>query len=317
MNTIPIIFAIDNNVVMQCGVAITSLLINASEETLYDINIIYEGARLSKSNMDCLADKFTSCKQMSLHFVEINGDFSAMPLSGAHSSVALYYRLAIPSMFPQFDKVIYADVDLVFQRDLTELYFQALNNGEWIAAVPDLAIDDKFYFESPLPATIGKSVQNYFNSGFLVMNLKAMREHNVEALFKEHCKIKYGQNDQDVLNVVCNGKTEFLPCIYNFQPNHFANYMWGRKAAKVDFSELFKHGTLHYTGPKKPWISLECVAADAWWHYYRMSPFYDDRVYFKRQFDQIESFRNDFRNKTNKQLLIRAMVNIKHKLFGK
>ena len=149
------------------------------------------------------------------------------------------------------------------------------------------------------------------------MNLKAMREHNVESLFKEHCKIKYNQNDQDVLNVVCNGKTELLPCVYNFQPSHFTNYMWGRKAAKVDFGELFKHGTLHYTGPKKPWITLECVAADAWWHYYRMSPFYDDMVYFKRQYEQIESFRNDFKNKTNKQLLIRAIVNIKHKLLGK
>lgn len=317
MNTIPIVFAIDNNVVMQCGVAITSLLFNASEETLYDINIIYEAARLSKNNLDFLADKFTSCEKMSLHFVEITNDFSTMPLSGEHSSVALYYRLAIPSLFPQLDKVIYADVDMVFQSDLAELYVKALNNGDWIAAVPDFALDDKFSFESPLPSMVGKSVKNYFNSGFLVMNLKALREHNVEAVFKEHCKIKYGQNDQDVLNVVCNGKTELLPCIYNFQPCHFANYMWGRKDAKVDFGELFKHGTLHYTGPHKPWNSLECVAADAWWHYYRKSPFYDDKVYFKRQYEQIEAHRNDFRNKTNKQLMVRVLVNLKHKLFGR
>ncbi len=31
MNIIPIIFAIDNNVVMQCGVTITSLLLNTEK----------------------------------------------------------------------------------------------------------------------------------------------------------------------------------------------------------------------------------------------------------------------------------------------
>ena len=40
MNIIPIIFAIDNNVVMQCGVTITSLLMNAKEETFYDIHLM-------------------------------------------------------------------------------------------------------------------------------------------------------------------------------------------------------------------------------------------------------------------------------------
>jgi lipopolysaccharide biosynthesis glycosyltransferase len=233
-----------------------------------------------------------------------------------HLTTAAFYRLAIPLLFPQFEKVIYADVDMIFQRDLSELYINSLRQQEHLAAVLDLAIDDKYYFQSKLPSMIGKSVKDYFNSGFMVMNLKQMREENIVEQFNDHAKIKYDQNDQDVLNVVCNGRVQILPTMYNFQVNHFASYMWGRTSADIHFGELFKYATLHYTGKFKPWNSLECVASDTWWHYYKMSPFYDDMFYFRRQYDQIESHKNDFRVKSNGQLLTRIMVNFKHKLFG-
>ena len=47
MNPIPIIFAIDKNVVMQCGVTITSLLKNADEGTRYDVRVLYNEAQLN------------------------------------------------------------------------------------------------------------------------------------------------------------------------------------------------------------------------------------------------------------------------------
>ena len=79
----------------------------------------------------------------------------------------------------------------------------------------------------------------------------------------------------------------------------------------MSFEEKFKKATFHYTGVHKPWNSLECVAYDTWWHYYKMSPFYDDAVYFKRQYDQIEASRNDYHNKPPKQLIINLLGRIK------
>ena len=130
--------------------------------------------------------------------------------------------------------------------------------------------------------------------------------------FNKHIGTKYGQHDQDILNIVCKGHVQILPTMYNFQLNHFSNYMWRRENPKIQFGELFKHATLHYTWKHKPWNSLECVAYDTWWHYYKMSPFYDDKVYFKRQYDQIEACRNDYHNRTNAQLFKRVLANIKH-----
>ena len=303
MNIVPIIFAIDNNVVMQCGVTITSLLMNAKAETFYDSYILCNKTQLSEVNRNALLNAFENNKKCKISFVDVGETFKESEgLATGHLTTATYYRLAIPTLFPHFDKVIYADIDMIFQQDLSELYQNSPQDGEWIAAARDLSIDDKFYFKSDLPYKVGKSEKDYFNAGFLVMNLKLLREENVV--------------DQDVLNVVCNGRVQILPSMYNFQLSHFGNYMWGRESTDIQFGELFKHATLHYTGRNKPWNSLDCVAGDTWWHYYKMSPFYDDVVYFKRQYDLIESQRNDFRSKTNSQLLTRVMVNIKHKLIG-
>lgn len=316
MNKIPIIFAIDDNVVVQCGVTITSLLLNAKEDTFYDFYVLYESQKLPEDCRNRLKEAFAYSKQCSINFVEVVEDYSDVNVIGETLTVATYYRLSIPSLFPQFEKVIYADIDMIFQQDLSELYQSSLLHNELLAAVLDLAIDDKFYFPSTFPQKIGKTVKDYFNAGFLVMNLKRMREENVMEEFNRHAKIKYDQNDQDVLNVVCNGRVQILPSMYNFQLNHFSNYMWGRKTSEIQFGELFKHATLHYTWKHKPWNSLECVAYDTWWHYYKMSPFYDDMVYFKRQYEQIEASRNDYHNKNTKTLIIQLLGRMKKGFKG-
>ena len=273
MNIIPIIFAIDNNVVVQCGVTITSLLLNAKEDTRYNVFVLYEKHKLPESSRNRLTDAFHDCNQCTLSFVEVHDDYSDVSITGGRITLATYYRLSIPTLFPQFDKVIYADIDMIFQQDLSELFQTALQHGELVAAARDLAIDDKCFFKSSMPAKIGKSEKDYFNAGFLVMNLKLMREENIVEEFNRHAKIKYDQNDQDVLNVVCKDRVQLLPSMYNFQLNHFSNYMWGRSKTDIAFGDLFKHATLHYTWKHKPWSSLECVAYDTWWHYYKMSPF--------------------------------------------
>lgn len=309
--TIPVIFAIDNNVVIQCGVTITSLLLNAHEDTSYDFYVLYESQKLPEESRIQLKETFADRANCEISFVEVKEDYSDVDITGVFITRATYYRLSIPNLFPNFDKVIYADIDMIFQQDLSELYQTSLKNGELLAAALDLSIDGKHYFRSDLPSKIGKCEKNYFNAGFLVMNLKQMREENVVEEFNRHAKIKYDQNDQDVLNVVCNGRVQILPSMYNFQLNHFSNYMWRRENPEIQFGEFFKHATLHYTWKHKPWNSLECVACDTWWHYYKMSPFYDDVVYFKRQYEQIEACRNDFHRVKPKTLVINLLGRLK------
>ncbi len=315
MNNIPIIFAIDDNVVVPCVVTITSLLMNARQDTFYDIYILCEKEALPESSRKKIEAAFAANSNCHIGFVDVGDAYSDVPPM-QRITKATYYRLAIPTLFPQFDKVIYSDIDIVFQQDLSELFETSSPNNELVAAVLDLAIDNKFYFKSDLPSQIGKSVKDYFNAGFLLMNLKQLREENKVEEFNRLSKQKFPQNDQDVLNIVCNGRVQWLPSMYNFQTNHYVNYMWKRKQSDVDFTEMMKHATLHYTFRNKPWCSLECSLGDAWWHYYRQSPMFDNVFYFKRQYDQIEASRNDYHNKKAKPLLIHLLGRVKKSVLG-
>ena len=319
MKRIPVIFAIDKNVVIPCAVTITSLLMNAAQDTLYEFYILCEEKALPEKDRDLIKEAFKDHPQASISFVDVGDAFSDVP-ELKRVTKATYYRLLIPDLFPQLDKVIYSDIDIVYQRDLSSAYETSFPNDELVAAVLDLAINREFYFKSSLPGNIGKSVKDYFNAGFLIMNLKQMRLENKVAEFKELSKVKHAQNDQDVLNIVCNGRVQWLDSSFNFQTNHYTNYMWKRTESKIDFSGLMKTATLHYTFHNKPWCSLECALDDAWWHYYRMSPVFDNQFYFKRQYDQIEAYRNDYHNKKAKVLVINLLGRIKKsvlKLFRK
>ena len=314
MIEIPIIFAIDDNVVVPCAVTITSLLLNANPDTGYVISILYEEKSLSFSNRVLIQEAFKGFEKASIGFVDVGDVFSDVP-EMRRVTKATYFRLLIPELFPQFDKVIYSDIDIVFQRDLSAVYRTSFPNDELVAAVLDLAINNEYYFESDLPQAIGKTVKDYFNAGFLVMNLKQLRIENKVEEFRELSKIKHAQNDQDVLNIVCNGRVQWLDSSYNFQTNHYVNFMWGESEPKIDFKELMKNATLHYTYKNKPWCSLECALADAWWHYYRQSPVYDNQFYFARQYQQIESFRNDYHQKKSKVLILHLIGRMKKSIL--
>ena len=55
---IPIVFAIDKNVVVPCAVTITSLLSNAAPGTEYDIYILCEDNALPQADRILIADAF-------------------------------------------------------------------------------------------------------------------------------------------------------------------------------------------------------------------------------------------------------------------
>lgn len=66
MKTIPIVFAFDNNLILPACVCISSLLMNAKEETFYDIFILHSSKfDLHKEQFDELPKLFNRCRILS------------------------------------------------------------------------------------------------------------------------------------------------------------------------------------------------------------------------------------------------------------
>lgn len=280
MRKVPIAFAFDNNLVFPACICISSLLMNAKSGTFYDIFILHSSKdSLDKRLLNKLPDSFKQCR---IQYVQVDNTFdNAFEIRGITS--ATYYRLLIPELIPQYDRIIYADVDIIFRMDLSSLFEMDLGNN-YIAATRELGMnfteDGKKYINSMNELKLGE----YIQAGFIVINSKVIREENIHLRFKEWSDKRLKFQDQDILNIVCRGRILYLSLEYNM--TDYSYLLAVRKPALL--KDLFSletinyamnYGNIHYNG-HKPWKKYS-VNFDIWWEYYRKSPFFNQEFYFE------------------------------------
>lgn len=280
MNIVPIAFAFDNNLVFPASICLSSLLMNAKEDTFYDIFILHsEDEELKHKEIDKLPRYYPICK---IQYRTVGRIFdNAFEIRGI--TTPAYYRLLIPELIPEYDKVIYSDVDIIFRMDLAELYSQDLE-GYYIAATHDLGLnlsEDGIKYIKSLPEL---NVGEYLQSGVIVLNNKAILKDNKIDEFKQLAKRKLKYQDQDILNIACQGKIKYLSLEYNMTDY---SYYYANKERKIittlysdcKINEAITNGNIHYNG-HKPWKKY-AVNFDIWWEYYRKSPYFDEKLYFE------------------------------------
>lgn len=281
MNTVPIVFAFDNNIIMPACVCLSSLMMSAGKDTFYDIFILHSThENLKKEDLDCIPQAYPNCR---IQYISVDDSFETA-YEVRHVTKATYYRLLIPDIIKDYDKVIYSDVDIIFRLDLWNVYRQDIT-GYYVAATYDIGMnqDDKYLL------SVGIEKWQYLQAGFVVMNLKEMRRDGMVDKFKTLAKHDYRYQDQDILNISCKGKIKFLPPCYNVNDCALIYMYWHPEQLPDAFSEYDceyarQKGNVHYSG-YKPWKRYS-IAFDVWWEYYRKTPFFDEEKYFKFFFDK-------------------------------
>ncbi len=258
---IPIFFASDDNYIPYLDVAIRSLIANASKNYRYTINILNTG--VSQENIDMVMKN--NADNVTIKFRDITEDIKPIKnkLKGLyHFSVEMYYRLFIENIFPEYDKVIYLDCDIVVVGDISKLYNTKLED-KWIGGVTERIIYNDPVFSKYVKATTGVDPINYINSGILLMNLKKLREVNLAEQFM-YVLSKYNVDvidpDQAYINFLCRDKIKYLPNGWNKEP----------------LPEEAEGGLniIHYALYKKPWQYDDIINVEYFWKYAKMSPFY-------------------------------------------
>lgn len=278
MTTIPIVFAFDNRLTIPAGIAITSLLMNAHEDTFYDIFILHsEKESLDKEILAKVSEKFSNCR---ITYRTVGNIFdNAFEIRDI--TTPAYYRLLIPQLVLEYDKVLYSDVDVIFRSDLTgfyktdidEFYFGGVNS---ISHFDNELVD---YYEN-----INLDPSKIIYSGNLLINCKALRNAvDIKDEILKHAKKKYRFQDMDVINIACKGNIRYLSpsfCLTNYINKSIVNNdnrlleLW----TESELDAAMKYGIIHYNG-QKPWKGF-CVNFDIWWEYYRKSPVFDPKYYF-------------------------------------
>lgn len=269
---IEIAFCFDNKMMYPAYVAIASLLDFKNDEKIhYNISCICseevlaheEGFKtlVRKRDEDSSISFFRAPEQFD-HAFEIRG-----------VTVSTYLRLLLHRVLPQKDRIIYADVDVLFQDSLKEIWETDISS-DLLAGVKGAnnfkstwQVCKGYSYADELEGLDGK----YINAGILLMNLKAIREWNPDEQWIQMSQKNYHYQDQDILNITCKGKIKFLDIRNNVQAHlekkDFADYVNESIYGKEQCDNAWEHpAILHYTG-QKPWNNRGVNKGKVWWKY--------------------------------------------------
>ena len=277
MRSIPILFTFDKSLVLPACVCISSLLKHADADSFYEIVILHdEHEPVDDGRLRQLTSLYP--QSFSIRFIPISKEFTnAYEIRGIPATA--YFRLLAAELLPEYDKILYSDVDVIFREDLSKYYETPLDDFCFggVDTCSFLRPDDREYIRKEL----GLDPSNgYFYSGNLVINLKRIRQKGLVPVFRELGKRDFKFQDMDIINIACNGEFKDLGpsfCLTNYlytlivtHPSEMAG-RYGEAALR----HALQHGIVHYNGPK-PWKE-ECINMDIWWKYYRESVYFDER----------------------------------------
>lgn len=268
-NNIKICFISDNKYALATAVAITSILENRAENSMYRISIL--GVGLSDENQQMLLALASEKLLVEIINLEENKDFSKLKKENMHVSTAALYKFILADVFKDDDKILYLDGDIIVQKDLQELFNTDID-GCYAAVVKDLKA---MTYKPPQIIKLGLSHTAYFNSGVILFNLKKLRADGLTKKLIDYRK--NGLNffmDQDTFNVVFEEKVKYISFLNNVILSDLGafdicslNMYYELSALSVE--AILAEGTIvHFASPYKPWDYAGVPLEKLWITYY-------------------------------------------------
>lgn len=260
---VPVFFATDDNYIPFLTVALSSMKQNASKDYDYKVYILHSNLNEAdgKKLQELCSDNFE------IYFVDVSErvkDIEKYLHLRDYYTAAIYYRLFIVGMFPNYDKALYLDCDTVILGDVAELYQTDLGDN-FIGAIPDQAVASVPEFRNYTKDALGIDGDKYFNSGVILMNLKKFRE---EKFYERFYNVLSSYDftvapDQDCLNLICKGKVKYFPTEWNAMP------VLGEKEQAPKL--------VHYNLVHKPW-HYDGIPYEKYFWKYAKDTFFFDRI---------------------------------------
>lgn len=207
----------------------------------------------------------------------------------------MLYKLIAPSLFPQYEKIIISDVDVVFLGDIGRSFFDFdVSQNDLVAGV--VSNDPQNFL--PLPKKGWQSQYKHLNAqelqaiqygiaaGYFIVNLKQWRKEKTEEK-----ALKYLQSnahklvlaEQDILGIISHQRIKRL------SPDHIVAHTswrdlgdsWEKLKPNIytqkEILQARDHPIqLHYVGVRKPWNSPSEPKSDLWFFYLSQTAFLEE-----------------------------------------
>lgn len=270
-----IAFCLDNGYVPYCSVVMASVIeSNKGEEITFHLL----GDGITEENERRLKAWIRGFEDVHLKLYRIDkADFKSFPIGDGYVNISTYFRLMIPSLLGNLDKIIYLDCDVVVASSLNELWNTDMGDFA-LAGVRDRINDYvRVYNRLGYPMEDG-----YVNAGVLLINLKRWREDNVfqKAMdIAQNMPLRLKNHDQDIINLLYHGRVLMLDFKYNLLEYYLYTEDWlymDRKYYPQIERACLEPVIVHFCMPQKPW-HYECINPyqETFLKYMRMTPWAD------------------------------------------
>lgn len=268
----------------------------------YSIDIYLAECNLPESDIEKLRAVVSLFEDKSLHVISIPSEKLENLMATEQYSTEIYYRIFALEYLPEdVDRIIYFDVDTIIKKELFEIYNYEFDEMCPFVVCEDAWIKKRGGYEGTIERCGITSGYTYFNSGFMLINMKYIRLHRsvgyIVDAFRRESEV-YPYPDQDVLNHMYYDKVEYVPStLFNCIPDEW--WLDGKELAKnkiryitygelndwsidrsrfVDVTQNIRDNAvvIHFMAFMKPWLYRDggmygdlAPYADIWFEYER------------------------------------------------
>lgn len=311
-NNIPVILSANNLYAPYTGVFIQSLIDYACPEKNYDI-IIFE-RDISPENKRLLLMLGDKNPNISIRFYNLFSIFNTIDIGWIETDMPaeVYCKILAPYILPQYPKLLGVDIDTLLKRDISELFemdiaphpmgamlditWHGCYQSNYVFSKIDVGLQD--YCRNTLTM---KNPLQYVNGGVLLFDSERYRrELSIETILRTAQSKRFFLAEQDVLNLLMEGKIKFLDLAWNtlLPVNHTISDAIarapeeGRLAHQKAYEQPY---LLHWAAKPKPWVCPDVVLGYEWWAVAQKTPFVGHII--ARMFDALEARRQRYMDK--------------------
>lgn len=298
---ISIAYAPDDKYVNQTVVSMKSAL-----EHNEQVEFIIMYSKLSAESMQKLGAVGGSLRLIKMD----ESQFADLTLS-KWVTVQAWFRIKLPDLCKDLDKVLYLDCDTLIRGNLDELFSLDLTN-KYLAGVKDVWGVSKYVKRLDMKSGV------YVNSGMLLFNCDYCRKEHffdkVVDFAKNNAKI-IEFCDQDSINKVVDEYKLVVSPKYNFMDTWWrGGYYEFEGEEETEYLKAKENPVIaHLTGLKPAFKGCGNKFKDEWWEVAKKTKIYDEllRDYMASKepsnneplLRQIFSIKNEYEGKTKKKIL--------------
>lgn len=273
---VPVVFACNEKYAPYLSVAIASLIFNSSPSASYDIRILYSA--LPEKVIATIEKQATAnCKITFVPVAHLVQEIRTKGYISSHITHESYYRVLVAKLMATCERVIYLDCDIVINSDIALLARVELF-GNIIGAVENPPVSPDYM--KGIFANFPHRPEKYFNAGVLLINNAEFIAQDINSRFLDlvFSDRKFRCHDQDILNIICEGKIYELDPTWNWQWQYFYKEQYihsGREMFAAHARSFARPALVHFNSDIKPWQQNDGHFAPMFWFYARFSPWFD------------------------------------------